>query len=48
MVHIKNGNTTYPLVPGHEWSGTVVEVGSKVKNFKIGDKVTSDVSLGCG
>ncbi len=48
MIHIKNGNTTYPLVPGHEWSGTVVEVGSKVNGFKVGDKVTSDVSLGCG
>lgn len=48
MVHIKNGNTTYPLVPGHEWSGTVVQVGEQVRDFKIGDKVTSDVSLGCG
>lgn len=48
MIHIKNGFTTYPLVPGHEWSGTVVAVGSKVRDFKIGDKVTSDVSLGCG
>lgn len=48
MLHIKNGNTTYPLVPGHEWSGTIVKMGSKVKGFAIGDKVTSDVSLGCG
>ena len=31
MVHIKNGNTTYPLVPGHEWAGTIVAVGSKVR-----------------
>lgn len=48
MVHIKNGNTTYPLVPGHEWAGTITAVGAKVKAFKVGDKVTSDVSLGCG
>ena len=48
MIHIKNGNTTYPLIPGHEWSGTVVAVGKNVRDFKIGDKVTSDVSLGCG
>lgn len=48
MVHIKNGFTTYPLVPGHEWSGVIEKVGSKVRGFKVGDKVTSDVSLGCG
>ena len=23
MIHIKNGNTKYPIIPGHEWSGTV-------------------------
>lgn len=48
MVHIKNGNTTYPLVPGHEWSGTIVKAGEDVRDFQVGDRVTSDVSLGCG
>lgn len=48
MVHIKNGFTTYPLVPGHEWSGVIEKIGKNVKGFKPGDKVTSDVSLGCG
>ena len=48
MVHIKNGFTTYPIIPGHEWSGVVEMVGKNVKGFKLGDKVTSDVSLGCG
>lgn len=48
MVHIKNGNTTYPIIPGHEWSGTVVAVGEDVRDFKVGDHITSDVSLGCG
>ncbi|GJC81396.1 putative D-xylulose reductase A [Colletotrichum liriopes] len=28
-----------PIVLGHESSGTVVEVGSKVKNIKVGDRV---------
>ena len=28
-----------PMVLGHEASGTVVELGSKVKNFKVGDRV---------
>lgn len=48
MVHIKNGFTTYPLVPGHEWSGVIEKVGKNVTGFKPGDRVTSDVSLGCG
>jgi len=39
MVHIKNGNTTYPLVPGHEWAGTIVAVGSKVRDLKVGDQI---------
>ncbi|KAL6317875.1 hypothetical protein AAG906_030629 [Vitis piasezkii] len=37
------GSASYPLVPGHEVVGTVTEVGSKVKKFKVGDKV----GVGC-
>ncbi|GAA0167605.1 oxidoreductase [Lithospermum erythrorhizon] len=33
------GNSTYPLVPGHEITGIVKEVGSNVTRFKIGDQV---------
>lgn len=32
-----------PLINGHDMAGTVVEVGSGVKNFKIGDEVYSRV-----
>lgn len=28
-----------PLIPGHEGVGTVVELGSNVKNLKVGDRV---------
>ncbi|KAL2506269.1 putative cinnamyl alcohol dehydrogenase 9 [Abeliophyllum distichum] len=35
--------TPYPVVPGHEISGVVTEVGSKVKKFKVRDKV----GVGC-
>ena len=31
------GGTNYPCVPGHEILGRVVQVGSKVKKFKVGD-----------
>lgn len=31
------GNSTYPMVPGHEIVGRVTSVGSAVKGFKVGD-----------
>jgi uncharacterized zinc-type alcohol dehydrogenase-like protein len=31
------GNSTYPMVPGHEIVGKVTAVGAHVKGFKIGD-----------
>ncbi|MGD9976441.1 MAG: NAD(P)-dependent alcohol dehydrogenase [Bacteroidales bacterium] len=31
------GNTTYPLVPGHEIVGRVLQVGAHVTKFKAGD-----------
>jgi L-iditol 2-dehydrogenase len=37
-----------PYVPGHEWSGEVVEIGDKVLSLRKGDKVTGDCVLHCG
>jgi alcohol dehydrogenase (NADP+) len=37
------GNSTFPMVPGHEIAGIVREVGSKVTKFKKGDRV----GVGC-
>lgn len=37
-----------PFVLGHEVSGTVVEVGSEVKNLKIGDVVALEPQITCG
>lgn len=37
------GEVTYPCVPGHEIVGRVTRVGSKVADFKPGDKV----GIGC-
>ncbi|WNG87602.1 NAD(P)-dependent alcohol dehydrogenase [Mycobacterium sp. ITM-2016-00317] len=33
------GGATFPLVPGHEFVGTVAEVGGAVTEFAVGDKV---------
>lgn len=32
----------YPVTPGHEWSGEVVEVGKGVKGYKKGDRVIGE------
>jgi L-iditol 2-dehydrogenase len=36
-----------PVVIGHEVSGTVVEVGSEVKDFAVGDRVVMEPNLTC-
>lgn len=36
-----------PITPGHEFAGKVVEVGSDVKAFKVGDKVTVPPLIPC-
>lgn len=47
MVYVTTGQTSYPLVPGHEWTGHVVEVGVAVDDFAVGDRVVGEVSIGC-
>ncbi|THF87396.1 alcohol dehydrogenase [Deinococcus sp. KSM4-11] len=39
---------TLPHVPGHELAGTVVAVGSQVRTFGVGDRVTVPFVAGCG
>ena len=38
----------YPFVLGHEAGGTVVEVGSNVKNLRVGDRVAMEPGKTCG
>jgi len=38
-----------PIIIGHEFSGEIVEIGDKVKNLKIGNRVVSELNVGsCG
>lgn len=37
-----------PMVPGHEFAGTVHQVGSDVTSWTVGDRVTAPFVLGCG
>jgi L-iditol 2-dehydrogenase len=38
----------YPVIPGHEWSGEVVQVGENVTGFRPGDRVVGECVVGCG
>jgi L-iditol 2-dehydrogenase len=42
-----NAEGTFPFVPGHEWSGEVVEVGAEIKGFSVGDRVVAEVPIPC-
>src|SRR3954468_1963521 len=48
LAYFRMGLATYPIVPGHEWTGTVVDVGSGVTGFSAGDRVVGEVAIGCG
>ena len=36
----------FPVIPGHEWSGEVVRVGSAVKGLRAGDRVIGECVIG--
>ncbi|TMC05008.1 MAG: dehydrogenase, partial [Chloroflexi bacterium] len=38
----------YPVVPGHEWAGTVAEVGPGVAGLAPGDRVVAEGFRACG
>lgn len=37
-----------PSFSGHEWDGTVVELGENTTRFKVGDRVAAEAHKGCG
>lgn len=49
-VHIYRNEymSDFPLIPGHEFVGRVVEVGKEVTDFRVGDRVAVDPNLYCG
>jgi 2-desacetyl-2-hydroxyethyl bacteriochlorophyllide A dehydrogenase len=50
-IHIIDGEfppTVYPVVPGHEFAGTVEAVGDAVQGIQPGDRVGVDPTLPCG
>ena len=49
-LHILAGEfiATYPCIPGHEFAGTVLQVGPGVEGFSVGDRVAVMPSVFCG
>jgi 2-desacetyl-2-hydroxyethyl bacteriochlorophyllide A dehydrogenase len=48
-IHIFHGEYlgTYPVIPGHEFSGIVTAVGARVARFKPGDHVAVEPNISC-
>ncbi|MEP7453391.1 alcohol dehydrogenase catalytic domain-containing protein [Phyllobacterium sp. SB3] len=50
-VHMFNGHYAperLPIIPGHEFSGTVAATGINVSRFHKGQRVVADINIGCG
>jgi L-gulonate 5-dehydrogenase len=48
IYHGTNAAATYPRIIGHEMVGRVDQVGSNVKNLKVGDRVIINQVTSCG
>ncbi|WP_375423260.1 zinc-binding dehydrogenase [uncultured Friedmanniella sp.] len=47
LSYIRDGFTTFPIRPGHEWCGRVRSVGAGVNHALVGQRVIADTMLGC-
>jgi L-iditol 2-dehydrogenase len=48
MVYLRDGRSSLPMTPGHEWVARVAAVGSAVTGFSVGERVVGECSIGCG
>ena len=46
--YYKSGMASYPIVPGHESSGTIAAVGPRVTDVEEGERVVVECIQGCG
>jgi len=50
-MHIFHGNyaaENLPMIPGHEFTGTVAALGADVSGLQEGQPVVVDMNIGCG
>jgi 2-desacetyl-2-hydroxyethyl bacteriochlorophyllide A dehydrogenase len=47
--HIFHGDflSNYPIIPGHEFAGTIAELGDGVTDWKVGERVSVDPGVFC-
>jgi threonine dehydrogenase-like Zn-dependent dehydrogenase len=48
MAYLHTGQAEFPMRLGHEWSGTIREVGEGVDPALLARRATGDTMLGCG
>jgi len=48
ILYGRYGNSTFPLVPGHEYAGEIISIGSDVKDLHEGERVVVDPNIHCG
>jgi 2-desacetyl-2-hydroxyethyl bacteriochlorophyllide A dehydrogenase len=47
LSYYKNGMASYPITPGFEFCGTIVDVGTKVTDLSFGDRVVVESTQNC-
>ncbi|MEM4528729.1 MAG: alcohol dehydrogenase catalytic domain-containing protein [Desulfurococcaceae archaeon] len=50
-IHIFRGEeprTLFPIIPGHELAGVIIDMGKDIKDFSVGDIVAVDPNIACG
>lgn len=48
VLHGNYGSSKFPVVPGHEYAGVIIETGANVNGIKVGDRVVVDPNFECG
>ena len=49
-IHIFHGNYSaeyLPMIPGHEFTGHITELGAEVRHLEVGQPVVVDMNIGC-
>ncbi len=48
LPYLHDGHARFPLRIGHEWMGTVIDIGADVDRAWLGRRVVGDTMMGCG
>jgi D-arabinitol dehydrogenase (NADP+) len=49
-IHLHHGDFSpkFPLIPGHEFTGEIVAIGSEVEGLQVGQRVVGNSNMSCG